>query len=326
MTVKEKTLMMLEKNRDMFFSGEKLAEEIGVSRNAIWKAIKQLEVEGYKIEAVRNKGYRLDQENNVISSQGIRLYLNDTFKHLDIQAFTEVTSTNDEAKELAMAGATHGTLIVANEQTKGRGRYGRRFESPKDTGIYMSIILDPKQLGSIPKELLTAYVAVVVSDVLSKFSQQEVGIKWVNDLFIKGKKVAGILTEASTNLETGDIDWIVVGIGINVSTTTERFSKDIQHVATSLFNQEVSTLINRNELIADLANQLLSDTNEKNLSEVMEAYRHKSIVIGEVVKFQSGDIVYEGVAQTILDDGSLVIKTTQGEEKQLRFGEISINI
>lgn len=323
MTVKSKTLEMLENHRGEFFSGEKLAETIGVSRNAVWKAIKQLESEGYPIKAVKSKGYSLEESSDKLSLQGMKPYLDQSIDATQINVYDSIDSTNNRAKELAVAGAEHGTVIIANEQTKGRGRYGKVFESPKDTGIYMSLIIRPDELSNIEPSLMTAYSAVIVADVLSHFTGENIGIKWVNDLFLKRKKVCGILTEAVTNLETGKLDWIVVGIGINVSTDSRLFSDQVQSVATALFDDKN---VVRNHIAAEIINQFFLQANSMTQQKMMDIYRQKSIVIGHPVSVVSGTTNYDAIAEDILDNGSLVVKRSDGQTQELRFGEVSLKI
>lgn len=325
MTVRDKTLAMLEKHRGEFFSGEKLAETLGVSRNAVWKAIKQLETDGYPIKAVKSKGYCLEETSDKLSLQGVVPFLDKGIDASLIEVYDSIDSTNSRAKELAVSGAKHGTVIISNEQTKGRGRYGKTFESPKDSGIYMSLILRPEEFSAIDPSLMTAYAAVVVSDVLGSISGKDIGIKWVNDLFFNGKKVCGILTEAVTNLETGRLDWIVVGIGINVTTDVHAFSSDVQTVATAIFDDDNKSVI-RNEIAASVVNQFFAREKEMTQEEMMQIYRDKSIVIGKQVSVVSGNQQFEAIAEDILDNGSLVIKTSDGLTKELRFGEVSVKV
>jgi len=325
MTVKDKTLAMLEKNRGEFFSGEKLAETLGVSRNAVWKAIKQLESEGYPIKAVKSRGYSLEETSDKLSLPGLIPFLDDAIDTTLVEVYDSIDSTNNRAKELAMQGAENGTVVISNEQTKGRGRYGKTFESPKDTGIYMSFVFHPDQLPMSDPSLMTAYAAVIVSDVLSDITGEEIGIKWVNDLFLNGKKVCGILTEAVTNLETGRLDWIVVGIGINVLSGKETFSKSVQTVATSLFSESEELAI-RNKIAASIINAFNTKSKETTQSDIMKTYREKSIVIGKQVSVISGDQSFIAIAENILDNGSLVIKLSDGQTKEMRFGEVSLKL
>ena len=209
---KSQVLELLTENSGKFFSGEEIATELGVSRNAVWKAVNSLKFEGYKIEAVKNKGYALSSTTDVISVKGIKKYLK---SDLDIEVYKEVTSTNTMLKERGSQGAKEGQVIIANMQTAGRGRIGRTFHSPSDTGIYMSILLRPTDL--IPQDAvkITTLAAVCACEAIENVSGKSAAIKWVNDIFMDGLKVCGILTEAAMSLESGNLDYVVLGIGLN---------------------------------------------------------------------------------------------------------------
>lgn len=323
MSTKDKVLTFLEANRGRHISGAKMAEELKLSRNAIWKAIKQLEKEGFKIDAVTNKGYSLLEENNQLSEIGIRENLQESFKDAPIHYFTTIDSTNKRAKELALEGAIHGTLVAANEQTSGKGRYGRQFESPSDTGIYMSIILKPEELHFNEPTLITAYAAVAVSKVLELLTGKQIGIKWVNDLFYENKKVCGILTEAVTDFESGQIEWIVLGIGINLSTSKMTFSKEIREKAGSIFNSEDEN-VSRNFLLAKIYEAILQPNEDLSPEMMMTEYKKRSIVLNKEVIIQQGSKNYEVLIKDIDKTGQLVIENKEGEIKKFNSGEIRI--
>ncbi|MDT2847972.1 biotin--[acetyl-CoA-carboxylase] ligase [Vagococcus carniphilus] len=323
MSTKDKVLTFLEANRGQHISGTKMAEELDISRNAVWKAIKQLEKDGFKIDAVTNKGYSLLKENNQLSEIGIRENLGTNFKDSPIHYFSTIDSTNKKAKELALEGATHGTLVVANEQTKGKGRYGRQFESPEDTGIYMSMILKPEELFLNDPTLITAYAAVIVSKVLESLTGKQIGIKWVNDLFYENKKVCGILTEAVTDFESGQIEWIVLGIGINLSTSETTFSKEVREKAGSIFNTS-ETNVSRNFLVAKIYEEIVKPSEELSVDLMMQEYKSRSIVLNKQVIIQQGSKTYEVLIKDIDQAGQLVIETKEGETKTFNSGEIRI--
>ena len=210
MTTKERILALLEENRGTPLSGEVLAEELGVSRTAVWKAIKDLQKAGHAIAAAQNRGYTLDTDSEVLSEQGVRLFLRN--KSLNLVVAQELESTNLTAKQMAAAGAPHGTLVVADSQTAGRGRRGRSFASPPGTGLYLSMVLR----SALPMQsavLVTSAAAVAVCRAVERAAGKRLDIKWVNDLFYRGKKCCGILTEAAADVETGGVDYLVVGIG-----------------------------------------------------------------------------------------------------------------
>ncbi|MGO3733080.1 MAG: biotin--[acetyl-CoA-carboxylase] ligase [Vagococcus sp.] len=322
MTTKEKVLFLLEKNKGIYLSGTAMAKELEVSRNAVWKAIKQLEKEGFKIHAVTNKGYSLSNRNDKISVSGIMSYLDESTELEAIYYHDSIDSTNKEAKTLAMNGAKHGTVVVANEQVAGKGRYGRTFESPNDTGIYMSVIFKPEKLPFTTPTLITAFAAVEVCRTIEELTGKQVGIKWVNDIFLNNKKICGILTEAVTNFETGQIEWIVVGIGINMTTQEEDFSEDVTKVATSLFNGSDAS-VTRNEFIGTLLTYLINVGDEENM---IHLYKQKSIVLNQSIDVLQGGTVYPAIAKDIDETGRLIVEKENGERHILTSGEVRIKL
>lgn len=323
MKTKDKVLAFLEKNKGTYISGAKIAEAIDVSRNSVWKAIKQLELEGFEIDAITNKGYCLSENSDQLSAIGIIENISNPELNNQIIFYDVIDSTNKKAKELAAEGAVHGTLVVANEQTDGRGRYGRSFESPKNTGIYMSLIIRPQELTYNDPTIVTAYAAVVVSNVIEELTGKKIGIKWVNDLFYNEKKVCGILTEAVTDFESGQIEWIVLGIGLNISTSDIVFSEEVKQKAGSIFKEnEIS--VNRNKLVATLLEELLTVHKKLSVTDLMTEYKVKSIVLNKNVMIQQGQESYRVKVIDIDDQGQLIIETESGKKKSFSSGEIRI--
>ena len=320
MAVKNEILHILESNKGKTFSGRELADSLGVSRTAVWKAINSLKDDGYFIETSA-KGYSLSETSDILSAEGIRLYLNEEFKNIPIAVYKTIESTNTEAKLLAVRDAGQGTTIIAEEQTKGRGRFGRDFFSPSDSGIYMSIILRP-ELNIENSVLVTTAAAVAVCNAVEKFSNTSARIKWVNDIFIDNRKVCGILTEAVTNFESGIMDSVVVGIGVNVKTKTEDFPLELQNTAGSIFNNEDNSV--RNQLAAEIINNVLNVT--KNLEDrgFMQEYKERSMILGEHILYKKYNDWHEGYASDIDDYGGLIVFTGDGQKITLNSGEVSI--
>ena len=262
MSSKEKVLEFLENNKDSYTSGEAIATSLGLSRNAIWKAINELRKAGYAIDAVSNKGYKLADSNDILSTAGFISYLVDSLRDFYqsgddlIRIYDNATSTNRLTKEAAIAGAEHGTVILAKEQTAGRGRKDHSFYSPEG-GLYMSILLKPEHLSTLEPDAITTFTGNAVCDAIETLVGIRPRIKPINDLFIDDKKICGILTEAGTEFETGDVQWIVVGIGINFDSDISAFPEDIQKTATSLFAPGKST-ITKNQLAAAIINRIFS--------------------------------------------------------------------
>ncbi len=302
-------------------SGERLARRLGMSRNAVWKAVQQLRGEGYCIEAVTNRGYRLVAAPDRISEPGIRQWL----KAKDIGARMEIheklDSTNTRAKAIAAAGAPHGYLVIAESQSGGRGRFGRRFFSPEHTGVYLSCVLRP-ELPAERAVMITSMAAVAVARAIEALADVDVRIKWVNDLYINGRKVCGILCEASMDFESGQLEYSVLGIGVNVAAM--RFPDDLSGIATSIGN-ECGVPVSRSRLIAEIANQLEALYSQLESGAFMAESRARSNVIGRNVTVVRGAERFEAQVLDIDAQGRLVVRTADGVLR-LGSGEISLKL
>ncbi|WMJ78902.1 MULTISPECIES: biotin--[acetyl-CoA-carboxylase] ligase [unclassified Sedimentibacter] len=320
MTVKNEVLNILEQYKGKSISGQELAEKLCVSRTSIWKAINSLKNEGYIITGVSNKGYSLSKTSDILSSEGIRTFLSDEYKNISLTVHKTIGSTNTEAKLMSMKHADHGTVILSEEQTEGRGRMGRSFYSPSESGIYMSIILKPK-LNISDSVLITTAAAVAVCLSIDKFTNQYAEIKWVNDVYIGGKKVCGILTEAVTDMESGTVSSIVVGIGLNVQ--TELFPPELKETAGSIFSSREGHSI-RNQLSAEIINNILSICNEIETRSFLKIYKDRSMILGERIRYLKNGKWIEGYAQDIDEHGGLVVFHDDDNKEILHSGEISV--
>ncbi len=315
MAIKNEIAAVLEQRRGQAVSGQELADTLGVSRAAVWKAVKQLEDEGYRISAVRNRGYILENETDVLTAEGIRLNLPESRRSVTVEVFRSVSSTNTEAKAAALRGCAHGTIIAADGQTDGRGRFGKKFYSPTDTGLYMSVILKPhKPLSDC--FFITAAAACAITDSIEELYGITAGIKWVNDIFYGGRKICGILTEAISDFESGMAEAVIVGIGINISTVD--FPEELGGVAGSL-----GVFAERNRLCADIAARLLDYAESGETVALMGEYRRRSLVLGREIVYRQDGQTHTGIASEIDDSGRLIIETANGKTA-LRSGEISI--
>ena len=324
MSTKNRVLELLEQYRGESVSGEQLAGICGISRNAVWKAVKELQKDGYQIEAVTKKGYCLSGENDILSIPGIKPFLSEKCRpYADrIQIFKSLESTNTTAKEMAVAGAAHGTVIIADCQTAGRGRSSRDFFSPSG-GLYMSIILRPEGLRFENPTAVTAFAAVAVCEAIESVSEKTPKIKWVNDVFIDGKKVCGILTEAVTDFESGGLDWVVLGIGINVSIRTEAFPSDLQPIAASIFpDGKVSSV--RNKLSAQIINRVLGCETSPRESDIFNKYRKRLMMLGKQITVIQNQREFKATAIDVDAVGHLIVKKESGEMLTLYSGEIRI--
>lgn len=323
-TTKAKVLRILEENRGQTISGAKLAKALNISRAAVWKVIEELRNEGFKINAKANKGYNLAESSDILSVEGILLHSqNSQIKREQIHVYKTLESTNQLAKKMAVAGVSHGTVILAEEQTQGRGRLGRSFFSPKGTGLYMSIILCPK--GTMDQAMLTTTAAsVAVCRAFSKVLGIDSQIKWVNDIFVNNRKVCGILTEALSNFETGSIESLILGIGINVSTEKNQFPEEIKEVAGSLREKNSPNTVSRNQLAASIINEIFTVYETVNPQDFISEYKSRCFVLGKEIRVYRGLDQYNAKAIDIDSQGALIIERPDGSKETLNSGEISI--
>lgn len=323
MSVKKAVLAMLETHRAQDISGEQMAQELGVSRAAVWKAINSLKAQGYPISATTNRGYRLGEQSDLLSAEGIRPYVLPRLKDRDIFVFNTIDSTNLEAKRRALMGGRHFTAVIADQQTMGRGRFGRSFFSPPGCGIYMSLLLKPtpQQLSDVT--LLTTAAAVAVCRAIEALTPLRPQIKWVNDIYLDGKKLCGILTEAVTDLESGAIESVVIGMGINFKRPEIALPEEVAAVAAALFGSEQPP-ISRNRLAAEVFNGLFTLWDELSSRAFLADYRSRSMLLGQEIVYSRAGEKYAATAEEIDDDGALIVRMQNGERVTLRSGEVSV--
>lgn len=316
MTVKETVLSCLEQHRGEILSGQQLAQAAGASRSAVWKAIHLLEQEGHRISVLPRKGYRLESDSDRLSDQAIRQGLDEPYRQIPLILLDRVDSTNQEAKRRLLEQAQHRTVIFSEEQTQGRGRLGRSFYSPPATGLYFSVILKPdlplEQVGC-----LTVAAANAVCRGLEELGIQNPGIKWVNDIYLNGKKVCGILTEGSSHWETGVLESAVVGIGINV--TTRDFPPELTQKAGSLLLQPGL----RCKLAGRVLSHLFALTEPVEPVSLIEEYKSRCIVLGKTVEYQLQGKKHLAKAVDINPVGNLIVEEN-GVRQILSSGEISL--
>lgn len=311
MGTKEDVLKILINNADSFISGEALAKQLSLSRAAVWKAIKGLQKQGYTIDAVTNRGYRLNEQNDIITEKSLKKFLD---FDADVLYYPVIDSTNNEAKRLANDSGGKSMLLVAEEQTNGRGRQGKSFYSPPLTGIYMTLVTHPMSRLANAVTATTA-ASVAVCRAVEELTQLKPKIKWVNDVYLDGKKICGILTEAITDFETQTVSSVIIGIGMNIKTID--FPSEVENAASLNVN------ISRVKLIACIANHL-NRILCCDYSEFITYYRSHSMIIGEQIHFIKNAKVMPATAMDIDDTGGLVVRLENGEITTLRSGEISI--
>ena len=324
MTTKEKLLALLEENKGTFFSGEEIARTLQVSRAAVWKAVNALREDGYTIDAATNKGYRLSPDSDILSPQGIRRFLNPEYQDLDLTVLPTAPSTNALVREKANQGCPEGCVIVACEQTAGRGRYGRQFFSPADTGVYLSLLLRPTAYSPQQATCLTAAAAAAMCQAMEAVTGQQPGIKWVNDIFLHGKKVCGILTEAAVGLETGSLDYMVLGAGVNLYPPAEGFPEEIQSIAGSVLERSCPEAKNR--LVGEFLNRFWYFYTHPECKAYLEDYRSRSLAVGRRVTVLSAGRAVSAYAYGIDDDFRLLVRYENGDTEALSYGEIRIQL
>ena len=311
MALKEEVLKYLSDNSSEYISGEELAHSLGKSRTAVWKAIKSLQADGYRIDAVTNRGYMLDADNDILNAQEIKKSLSFDCR---VEYYKTLDSTNNVAKRIIAEGEDDVLLVVGEEQTAGRGRQGKSFYSPGGTGIYMSLVVHP-MIELQNAVTATTAAAVAVCRAIESLTDKKPMIKWVNDVYLNGKKICGILTEAVTDFETQTVSSIIIGIGINL--TTKDFPCDVQNA--SCLNADVK----RAELIGAVANELNRIVNS-GYGEFLEYYRAHSLVVGEDIVFIKNGVSTSARAVGIDDFGGLEVELADGTHYTLRSGEITV--
>jgi BirA family biotin operon repressor/biotin-[acetyl-CoA-carboxylase] ligase len=324
MSTKDQLLLYLKENQGNWVSGELISNNLSVSRSAIWKHIHKLKEEGYVIESAPKKGYLLSKASDPITADEIRQGLcTRVFGKKNIIYLKETDSTNTRAKELAAQGAPEGTLVIAEKQTKGRGRRGRSWFSPTGDGIYFSLILRPAiSPGETPR--ITLMTAVVLAETLISLMKLKLRIKWPNDILVNGKKLAGILTEISTEMDA--VNYIVVGLGMNVNTRFENFSSEIKENATSILI-ETGKQFPRIKLIQNylkLYEKHYDMFKKNNFEPIMNRWRELADIIGKQIRVDIIGKTHTGKVIDVDDDGVLILKDDQGKLQRIFSGDVTL--
>lgn len=321
---KEKILELLIDRQGRYFSGEEIAHILSISRAAVWKAVKRLQSEGVAIDAVTNRGYSLTETADFISVRGIRERLRPELEKSEISVLPVASSTNALLEERAREGAAEWTLLLAEEQLSGRGRNQRPFYSPKDTGIYMSLLLRPENYTADQAVRITIMAAVAVCEAIEVISGEETAIKWVNDIFLKGKKICGILTEGVVSIENGRLDHVILGIGINLYEPKEGFPSELRPLAGAVFSQKRKDT--KVCLVASILNRFYGFYTDPFSTDYLVRYRSRSCVIGRRVRLVSGDRTSDVLVSGIDDRGYLTVRYLDGTEESCCSGEISLRV
>lgn len=318
---KSEILAALREEGD-YVSGQELCSRMNVSRTAVWKKIKELQTEGYEIEAVPNRGYRIVGCPDIIAAEEVESRLETAWAGRPIRYFEEITSTNQYAKKIAEEGAPEGTLVIADLQTQGKGRSGRTWSTPQGTAVAMTLILRPK-LPPFRVSMVTLVMGLAVAKTCRQLYDLPVQIKWPNDVVIKGKKLCGILTELSTELTA--VNYVVIGTGINVN--IREFPEELQQMATSLC-LELGKECTRAELIAQCMKQFEALYEQflqtGDLSLLMEEYNELLVNRNRQVRVLEPGHEYQGEALGINKDGELLVKNEEGAIIAVYAGEVSV--
>jgi BirA family biotin operon repressor/biotin-[acetyl-CoA-carboxylase] ligase len=306
----ELVLAFLAEAGDDFVSGEAMSGKLGLSRAAVWKHVNALRGQGYRIEAVPARGYRLTAIPDRLGALEIGPLLNTQDLGQTLHCSDELPSTNDRARELADAGASHGEVVVAESQSAGRGRRGRNWASPPGRNLYLSVILRPNLPPQRAPEI-TLVASVAACDACRK-AGVEVGIKWPNDLLVGGRKVAGILTELSA--EPDLVHWVVLGIGVNLNSGPGDFPAELRGQATSLSIercQPVPRALFAAALLSELE-QWLDRHAAEGFGPIREAWRERSVTLGREVRVDAEGGEISGVAEDIDASGALLVRGKSG--------------
>ena len=319
--MKTKILKVL-RNSDKYISGQSICDELGISRTAVWKYMNQLKEDGYGIEATQNKGYNITKYPDVLTEVELGSLFENDFLGNKIYFYDEIDSTNNEAKKKAEDGAKQGTLVIAECQNGGRGRRGKKWISPSGSGIWMSFVLKPT-IHPYGASMITLVAALSVVSALKNIKGLECNIKWPNDIVANGKKICGILTEMSSELDA--VNYVIIGIGININST--EFDEEISDIASSVF-LETGLTIKRSQVVADFAKyfekyySIFMQTQD--MRGLIDEYNGLLVNVGREVKINNINSQFIGNAIGINDKGELLVKKQDGSVEKVIAGEVSV--
>ena len=317
----QKKILDILLNTDDFISGQEISEKLGVSRQAVWKSINALKEKGYEIQSVTNRGYRLVSSPNYLNESSLKSLLHNKIIGKNLIVLDSVNSTNDYLKKLGNEGCENGTVVAAREQTKGKGRLGRTWQSKKDDGIAFSVLLRP---NVAPSEVsaITPLAGLAVCKAIREYTKLDCVIKWPNDIIIGRKKLVGILTEMSAEFDA--VEYVITGIGINVDHTS--FPEEIAFKATSLL-LETGRHIDKNEFLACVLEHLENEFVKNNLEltpTALSEYTDLCATVGRSVTFQRGTRRISGMAVGVSEHGELKVMMSDGTISLVNSGEVTV--
>ncbi|MDK2820594.1 MAG: BirA family transcriptional regulator [Clostridia bacterium] len=320
---KQQVLEFLRNHQGEYVSGEEMSRILDISRTAIWKHIQALRLEGYEIEAQTRRGYRLVSIPDCFYPDEVASGLKTSWLGRTLYYYDEVGSTNQIAKELADDGAQEGTVVITECQTGGRGRRGRTWLSPKGKGIWFSVIFRPR-IATAQAPQITLMAAVAVTAAIRDETGLPAGIKWPNDILIGNRKVCGILTEIKAEIEA--INYVVVGIGLNVNLEETEFSPEVRPIATSLL-LELNRPVKRLPLFQRILYRLEQGYElwqEEGFAPIQKAWKEANVTLGREVQINSWREVFKGVALDIDAEGALLVKGEGNDIRRFSSGEVSL--
>lgn len=321
-STRNKLIKLLAENKEKYISGQYLSEKLNISRSAIWKHMNELKKDGYEIEGKAKKGYRILSFPNKLSENTISWGLETDWLGKTIIHRESITSTQRLAHELALDGANHGTIVIADEQTKGKGRTDRAWHSEKGKGIWMSIILRPTILPYLAPQL-TLLTATVLANVIDSYAKIRPQIKWPNDILIDGKKMAGILTEMQAEQDT--VLYVIIGMGININQTKADLPNEISNRATSLqieTEKSWDMLPIIQEIIQTFETKYMHYI-DHGFNQVKQTWENYGFRLNERLQIKSGNKLWEGIFLGIAEDGALLAKNENGVIEKVYSGEIT---
>ncbi len=314
-------LRILEQNRGRPVSGEDMAASLSLSRAAVWKAVAGLRDRGFIIEAGPNRGYTLVSDGNALHPETVLRHLH-TAESLALRYVEETGSTNDLCRAAAAERAAEGLVVFADAQTAGKGRRGRSFLAPAGTGVYMSVLLRPK-LPAAEATAITCVAAVAAASAIQAVFGEYAEIKWVNDIWLRGKKVCGILTEAALDMESGGLEYAVLGIGVNAFAPPGGFPPELRDVAGAVFPGAPAD-DERSRLMAAVLDRFFPLYRALPDRGWLEEYRRRSLLTGRKVRFTQGGAECRGLVLGVDEDAHLLVRLEDGSETALSSGEVSL--
>ena len=321
-------ILALLRNSEDYVSGQQLCDRFGVTRTAVWKAVNQLKEDGYRIESVPRKGYRLvESPEDILSVSEIASRLTTKWAGRKLYYYDVTGSTNNDAKRLAEEGNPHGTVVAADIQNAGKGRRGRAWQTLSGTALSFTLLLRP-EFAPDKASMITLVMALSVAEAVEEMTDAAVTIKWPNDIVVNKKKICGMLTEMTMTPEMDEIQYIVVGAGINVNNSSpDEFQEEIRETATSL-RIETGRQFSRAELLKRILVRF-EDNYETflktlDLSRLQEPYQRHLQGVGSEVRVLDPAGEYTGISQGINEQGELIVFKENGEKVQVYAGEVSV--